>query len=448
MSVLVGIALRNLLQARRRTGLLGLAIGLVTMMLVLLLSMSQGIEDNLVKSATTVSSGHVTVGGFYKVTAGSAAPILSGVGELRAIVEQETPNLDYVVDRQRGWGKLVSPTGSMQAGLSGIDPAAEERLLAALRPAPTSEYREGGGPETEGNVRDIATRADAVVLFASQAKRLEVGVGDVLTVQTETVGGRTNTADLTVVAVVRDVGMLSMWSVYVPREVTLELYQLSEDTTGALWVYLDDIDRAEETMAHLRTVFASRGYQLMDHQSAPFWMKFETVSGEDWTGQKLDLTVWRDEVSFLNWVLTAFDSVTWFLVAILVSIIAVGIMNTMWNAVRERTREIGTMRAIGMTRRRVLGLFLLEAALLGLGSTVVGALAGASVALAVDAAAIKVPIAAMEAILLSETIHLAVRPQALVSAILTLTMFTALSALWPATRAASLSPVTALGQAE
>jgi ABC-type lipoprotein release transport system permease subunit len=101
-----------------------------------------------------------------------------------------------------------------------------------------------------------------------------------------------------------------------------------------------------------------------------------------------------------------------------------------------------------MTRGRVLALFLLEAALLGLGATVAGAVAGAGLALAIDAAALKVPIAAMEAILLSETVHLAVKPSSLLSAVLTLTLFTALSALWPALRAASLRPVTALGQAE
>ena len=42
------------------------------------------------------------------------------------------------------------------------------------------------------------------------------------------------------------------------------------------------------------------------------------------------------------------------LIIVLLVIIAVGIMNTMWIAIRERTREIGTLRAIGMQRARVL----------------------------------------------------------------------------------------------
>jgi putative ABC transport system permease protein len=153
-------------------------------------------------------------------------------------------------------------------------------------------------------------------------------------------------------------------------------------------------------------------------------------------------------VSFITWVVTAFNAVTWFLVVILVAIVAVGIMNTMWNSVRERTAEIGTMRAIGMRRRRVVMLILAEAILLGLGATTIGALVGAGLAAAIDAAQIKVPIEAVQAILLSDKLHLAVEPSTLVQAIFFLTLFTALAAIWPAVRAGRLRPITAIQHVE
>jgi putative ABC transport system permease protein len=45
---------------------------------------------------------------------------------------------------------------------------------------------------------------------------------------------------------------------------------------------------------------------------------------------------------------------------------AVGIANTMYMSVMERTKEIGTLKALGTTRREILELFIAESALIGL----------------------------------------------------------------------------------
>jgi len=447
MRVIAGIALRNLIQARRRTLLLSTAIGLVTTLLVVLLSISSGIEDNLVSSATTLGGGHVVVAGFYKQTPTASGAIVTNKAEMRRLIEENTPNLDYVIDRHRGWGKVVSDTKSIQSALSGIDISQEQRLVDRLVMAKESEYYTGGRDEVFGSLEDLG-KGGQVVLFTNQAKRLQVRVGDAVTFQVEMSGGQTNTRDLTVAAVARDIGMLSSWSMFLSQEDVQQLYSLNEDTTGALWVYLDDIDEATATMGHLRQVFEDAGYRVMDHQPAPFFFKFDGVAGEDWVGQKLDLTIWKDEVSFLLWAITAFNTVTWFLIVVLVAIIAVGIMNALWNSVRERTREIGTMRAIGMTRSSVLALILFEALFLGLFATSAGAALGVGIAWAVDAAEIAVPVQAMEMILLSDTLHLAVDPAQLLQAVSLLTLFTVFSAIWPAARAARMPPVTAIHQVE
>lgn len=447
MGVLVSIALRNLMQSPRRTSLLALAIGLVTTFLVLLLSLSAGIAENLVTSATTMSAGHVNVGGFWKPTTGTAFPIVTDMGAVKAVLEKETPGLDYIVERHRGWGKIVSETGAVQGGLSGIVAAEEGRFFERLQLAPTKDYKADGTDEIVGDARRLA-EPSTIVLFATQARKLGVGVGDVVTIKTETASGASNTADATVVAVAKDMGLLSSFAVFVPKSLVLELYQLNDDTTGALWVYLKDIETSEATMSVVREALIKGGYSLRDHESNPFFFKFEAVQGEDWTGQKLDVTWWQDEVSFLTWVLTAFDTVTWFLTLILVVIIAVGIMNAMWSAVRERTREIGTMRAIGMSQLRVLVLFLLESLFLGLFATTGGALFGSAIALGLDAAHIAIPSDAVRAILLSSELNLVIDPKTLAIAVSALTLFTALSALWPSIRASRLQPVKALTHAE
>jgi putative ABC transport system permease protein len=136
--------------------------------------------------------------------------------------------------------------------------------------------------------------------------------------------------------------------------------------------------------------------------------------------------------------------VSFSLIAILFAIIAIGIANTMIISVRERTREIGTLRAVGMHKRQVLLMFMLEALILGFVATVVGALSGALISVLLTAAEIEVPIEAVRAILLSDVLHLKVEPVQTAISILVLTLFTGISALWPALRGARMQPVDAL----
>ena len=62
------------------------------------------------------------------------------------------------------------------------------------------------------------------------------------------------------------------------------------------------------------------------------------------------------------------------LVAVLVA--ALGIVNTLTMGVVERIREIGVLRAIGMSRRQVMRMVVVEATVLGIVGVVLGSLAG------------------------------------------------------------------------
>src|SRR5580704_13312834 len=108
MKQLFLIAIRNLLQHRRRTLLLGGAIAGVTLLLTILIGISAGLHATMLKSATTLSTGHINVAGFYKVTAGQSAPVITQFGKLEEIARRALPDIDYIAPRGRGWAKMVS----------------------------------------------------------------------------------------------------------------------------------------------------------------------------------------------------------------------------------------------------------------------------------------------------------------------------------------------------
>jgi len=58
----------------------------------------------------------------------------------------------------------------------------------------------------------------------------------------------------------------------------------------------------------------------------------------------------------------------------------IGIMNTMYTAVLQRTKEIGIMKALGARNSQIMWLFLVESGLYGLGGGLIGAIIGISFA--------------------------------------------------------------------
>jgi putative ABC transport system permease protein len=137
------------------------------------------------------------------------------------------------------------------------------------------------------------------------------------------------------------------------------------------------------------------------------------------------------------------NGLSFVLMVILIAIVITGIMNTMWIAIRERTREIGTLRAIGMQRGSVVRMFLWESFLLGVFGAVAGAVVGAMTAGVLNSANIHVPLS-VQLFLMSDTLKLSVLPTALGGAIALISIVTGVAALYTALRAARLKPVDAM----
>ena len=196
--------------------------------------------------------------------------------------------------------------------------------------------------------------------------------------------------------------------------------------------------------ARLRTEFAQAGFRVREPEAQPYWIKLmQSVPSEDWSGQQLDVTTADEEMGQFKQFILALRVVTGLLVIILMTVVVIGILNTLAIAIRERTREIGTLRAIGMHRRKVLWLFVLETALLGLLGTAAGALVAAGIAGTLNAEGIALP-EAVQLFLSQERLHFLLAPRAILGDVLLLAAITIVASVFPARRAARLKPVTAM----
>jgi putative ABC transport system permease protein len=199
-------------------------------------------------------------------------------------------------------------------------------------------------------------------------------------------------------------------------------------------------------MERLREGLKAKGHEVMEHDPNPFFFKFEKVAGEDWLGQKLDLTIWSDEISFVLWITTALDLVSFFVVAVLAVIIVGGIVNAMWMSVRERTKEIGTMRAIGAQKSFIVQLFVYESIMLGVLASLVGVFVGALMLFILNALELPITNDGARLFLMANTLKFNVHPGQILTTMVLFGCITGIAALYPALKAARLRPVEALMQ--
>ena len=113
----------------------------------------------------------------------------------------------------------------------------------------------------------------------------------------------------------------------------------------------------------------------------------------------------------------------------------VGIANTMFASVMERTKEIGVMKAIGATNYNVMEIFLVESSLLGFIGGAIGCIIGFIISQIITAIA---------GSYLSVPFETVVTIEMVIMSLLFSVIVGILSGLWPARKAAKMQPVEAL----
>ena len=121
----------------------------------------------------------------------------------------------------------------------------------------------------------------------------------------------------------------------------------------------DSSNYSRENLYQNLTVLVEDTDDVLEVQDAINEMQYETNSNMDYLRQM------QEQTAFLRGVLGAIGAVAFFVAAI-------SIANTMVMSIYERTREIGIMKVIGCKLKDIRGLFLVEAAIIG----VVGGLLG------------------------------------------------------------------------
>ena len=162
----------------------------------------------------------------------------------------------------------------------------------------------------------------------------------------------------------------------------------------------------------------------------------------------LDVRQWRKLSLIMGAMDATMGGVVYIWMSVMMVMISIGVINTQLMAVFERTHEFGLLRALGLKPGHVLALVALESLLLiGLG-VLIGMVAGVATVWGlsggIDLSAFG---KALEAFKAGEVLYLKIQPMDYVIFPLAIWALGVLVGLWPARRAAKVSPVEAMRHA-
>lgn len=136
--------------------------------------------------------------------------------------------------------------------------------------------------------------------------------------------------------------------------------------------------------------------------------------------------------------------ITFFAMVIIFFILLIGIINSLRMTIKERTREIGTIRAVGMQMKDVRNSFIIETLLLTIISSTAGVVMALMIIYPVGKIKFKDVDSALGTLLLDEHIHFVLNPKMILLSIGIIILIAITTAYFPANKAAEMKVADAL----
>jgi putative ABC transport system permease protein len=332
--MLIRLAFRNIFRNFRRTLITLSALAIALLLMILFDSYYSGLDLATFKKLIDYETAHLK---FYPQGykedidnlpiehAFDPAPVLS-VLLADPLVKSATPRISFRSTLSNGIYQL--PVVGMA-----VDPAQDETVFTMKQSVIQGEY--------------LAGTEEALVLGADVAKDFNAGVGDTLTVLCRTKYSTFQALDLQVKGLIRS------------DDYAID-YNAAIITLGAAQKALD-----------LNKGVTEVNIRLKDINEIPAFKK-------KYAGRfpGLELWTWKEVAEDVIAHSESHAMMKNIMFACIVIIALIGISNTILIAAFERMREIGMLAAMGMKRRQIVGLFILEGTLIGTVGSAIGCFLG------------------------------------------------------------------------
>lgn len=418
MWTLLRIALRNVLRNRRRTLITLAAVFVGVGVMVCIQGILNGLQQALVSGVVNGQVGAIQIHRKGYLRNVLSSPLNLDFALDAALLDKvaAVPGVKAVAPRIVFPAMINAGEETLFLQATGVDPAREFLVCPERQLAFTPGATFGAGPpprQQDAKAEDPPPIDDGVVLSDAVAEGIGAQRGTLGALlapdQDGSLSGENiHVAGLTTVSMP---GAESRVAV-VPLQFAQRLLRM-EGRVTELAVAVDDLEQAS-------TVAAAIQAQL---------------------GPTFEVHTWDRIAIFVKDIRAREDIVVNVISVVFMILMLLGMANTMLMTVLERTREIGTMLSLGVTRRAITTMFLFEALALGVTGSTIGATVGTVIILGMHTTGI---VLHMPGQIVPFTIHPFLTVRYLVFVVALAAVGAVIFARYPAARAGRLRPVEAL----
>lgn len=417
MTEVLALAVRGVSRNRRRTLITGTMIALGVCSVIFARGYIAGLQVMMTDTLIDVRYGSLQVSQRGYHASAELAPLdvdLPAEGDIHDALAH-MKHVEAVSGRISFLGMISKGEASQVFAGLGLDPRTEPKVCP-IGPATTYHTTAGNGGDAYQLIAGDGLREpDGVVLGVELARALEAKVGDAITLLVQTRTGSVDAVDA--------------------RVSGIYVHDQPEDNRRSVIVPLGLAQRVTHMPGRV-TAFAVRVSERSKIDGVSRAIEQKLSASEP----PIEVLSWAALGPYLADVMKLQDRVLGVVMVVIFALLLTGVANTMLMSVFERTREVGTLMCLGMRRRRIVVLFVLEAVLLSVLAAGVGTAIGLAAIRIAHAIGLPFFIPAVGKIVVRPTIDapyvLFTIGAAWVSALL--------AALYPAWRASRMNPVDAL----
>ncbi|HYC90493.1 MAG TPA: FtsX-like permease family protein [Thermoanaerobaculia bacterium] len=402
--MLLRIAFRNVFRNGRRTSITLVVVVFGAVAMILFGGYKTVTFYNLRESTIRNRLGHLQIFARGYLSAKSQKPLQYGLDDVRALrgAVESDPRVKMTAAQISLMGLISNGESSETFLATAVEPE-KDRSMSSVR------LRAGSWIDER--------ETDGVMLGRGLAEAMNARPNDYLTLMTTTTTGSLNAIDVRVAGIFSTgVKEFDDRAIKMPLGGAQQLLQTAR--VERLIVMLHDTEDTKAVETALLQTLRARGLDV-------------------------EMKDWSDLATFYHQVVLLYNGIFGFLGIVVFAIVILSVMNTTMMSIFERTREIGTLMAIGTTRARVWNMFLLEGFFIGAIGAALGIAAGLGTAALINAADLMLPPPPGYTV----GYLLRIRPTApvLTTALLISVITATVSAVTPAFKASRLKIVDALG---